>query len=344
MQHAALGADPVDDGVVGVPDVLEPVPAELDLEGEGGGVDDDRPGDDAVEEPGEVLGVLRVGLLPAGLARVVVVLPLHPGDPPPDPEEPEDRRVAGPVVDRNVVGLCPSRRLVEDVLALVPQVVDCALCLDPEPQDEPLVPEARVLRPQRRLVLLRERRVVVEGEVEDGRVDIGVLDVVGVQPVERAVGVRGDEHLCAGQGEPGAEHPEVGFRQDRRLVDVGADQGHAPDLLLGPLVVRAGNVAEPAGDRALPGVAPVTELVLSDDVLDRPEDVTVDGPLGLAADQDVARGSGGDELQKPDDGGDGLGRPDRSMPDIEPPGALADGPERFGGEPVPLNRHVAAPP
>ena len=146
VQHAALGADPVDDGVVGVPDVLEPVPAELDLEGEGGGVDDDRPGDDAVEEPGEVLRVLRVGLLPAGLARVVVVLPFHPGDLPPDPKEPEDRRVAGPVVDRDIVGLCPSRRLVEDVLALVPHVVNRTLRLNPEAQDKPLVPEARVLR------------------------------------------------------------------------------------------------------------------------------------------------------------------------------------------------------
>src|SRR5690606_24386047 len=152
------------------------------------------------------------------------------------------------------------------------------------------------------------------------RVDL--VEELRLEPVRRAVGVRGAEQLRPGDGHAAQELGEELLGDDGDLVDVGAGDGHASDGLLGLGVRCADDVDGASEDGCGGGTVGVLhgcgEGPEQGFVLHGLDDVAEDRVAG-AADHDelAAAGCASHEPVPAQQGHDGLAGPDGAVEDVD---------------------------
>ncbi|WP_218158831.1 hypothetical protein [Streptosporangium canum] len=144
-------------------------------------------------------------------------------------------RVRGAVVQGEREPPGDGGQLGDDVPGRIPRFVDDDFGQAPFAEDEAAVPEAGELGRDVGHVLGAEVGVVGELEGEPGEAEsvvaveavepavvvepqCGAVEMVGLQPVLRAVWVRCAEQASAQDGEPGEQHDEERLRQRGKLV------------------------------------------------------------------------------------------------------------------------------
>ncbi len=212
-------------------------------------------------------------------------------------------------------------------------LVDGALGRDPLAEDEALVPEARELAADRGHVGGRQRLVVGEAEGEARQLerllaseehltvaadpDGGAVEVAALQPVRRGVRVGRRIEARALDREAGEQHAPERLGQGRGLVDVGAGEGEAADLLLGALVVGADDVDAPPEQLELAAALHVLAAVRAEELRQRVDDVALQRALGAAHHEQRPRRAAAHEGEPGDHAGDRLARAHGALPDVE---------------------------
>ena len=250
-QHLAVadkgggGGDALPNLVPGVLDPEAPV-SQLRLEAGGAGIHDDPGIQIPVQKGVQILRVFRVRLLPLGGGGIPVVLVPQVEHPPVVPGVQVDAGIRGSVVD----GAEPPHPAVHGgilfpvgILLIVPHGIHRALRAHPFPQD--VLPVEHPLEgPAVALPDLRAQgQVILHGKMQPVHPDLfRPVDKIGFDVVESAVGIAVQKNPAAGHGAAADHLVHKAAGEEGHLVGEGAGGGHALQLVLGALVIRAEEV------------------------------------------------------------------------------------------------------